>query len=161
MAPTRQDSETHARSASSNLPARQDASALDAAGRVMSVEFAGPLPPPGVLQGYDACLPGAANRILTMAEEQASHRRRLEQVVVEGGHKRANVGLWLGFAISLFALGLSAWVITQGYEVAGTIIGSLDVCSLAAVFVVGRVDQRRERVAKEKMRLQEEREQRP
>jgi uncharacterized membrane protein len=40
--------------------------------------FEGPIPPPAVLQGYEQILPGAAERILRMAEQQAAHRHSLE-----------------------------------------------------------------------------------
>jgi uncharacterized membrane protein len=119
---------------------------------ILSVEliekFSGTLPPPDVLRGYNEIVPGAAERIIKMAEQQAQHRQSLERIVVEGGSKRANTGMWLGFIISMVVLGLSAVLIFNGYQVAGTVIGSVDLVSLAAVFVIGRVDQRRERVQK-------------
>jgi uncharacterized membrane protein len=83
-----------------------------------------------------------------MAEEQALHRQSLERTVIEGGSKRANVGLWLGFILSILVLALSAVLIFNDYEIAGTVIGSIDLVSLATVFVIGRIDQRRERVDK-------------
>lgn len=43
--------------------------------------FSGPLPPPEVLRGYNDVLPGAAERIFTMAEAQAEHRRRSDPSV--------------------------------------------------------------------------------
>ena len=45
-------------------------------------------------------------------------------------------------------LALSAALIVNGYELAGTVIGSIDLVSLATVFVVGRIDQRKERIEK-------------
>lgn len=41
--------------------------------------FSGPLPPPQILAGYESVIPGAADRILSMAEEQGRHRRKLEE----------------------------------------------------------------------------------
>jgi len=38
----------------------------------------GPLPPPVILQQYDTVIPGAAERILAMAEGETTHRRNLE-----------------------------------------------------------------------------------
>jgi uncharacterized membrane protein len=119
----------------------------------MSVEiaqssFSGPLPPPDILQRYDLIVPGAAARILKMAEDQALHRRSLERTVIEGGSRRANMGLWLGFILSIVVLGLSAALIFTDHGIAGTVIGSIDLVSLATVFVIGRVDQRRERAEK-------------
>lgn len=37
-----------------------------------SMMFAGPLPPPGILSGYEDALPGAADRIISMAEANNS-----------------------------------------------------------------------------------------
>jgi uncharacterized membrane protein len=41
-------------------------------------EFSGPLPPPGMLARYNDALPDGADRIVKMAEDQSSHRRRME-----------------------------------------------------------------------------------
>lgn len=42
-------------------------------------EFSGPLPHPEILAKYEDILPGAATRILEMAEEQANHRRFMKK----------------------------------------------------------------------------------
>lgn len=51
------------------LPPSQRASLIHA-----QMEFSGPLPPPQILGQYDEVLPGAAERILRMAEKQQDHR---------------------------------------------------------------------------------------
>jgi len=38
----------------------------------------GPLPPPAILQQYDTVVPGAAERIIAMAEGEVAHRRSIE-----------------------------------------------------------------------------------
>jgi len=40
---------------------------------------AGPIPPPEILQHYEQIIPGAAERILVMAEEDAKHEHALEK----------------------------------------------------------------------------------
>jgi uncharacterized membrane protein len=84
-----------------------------------------------------------------MAEDQAKHRQEIEKVAVKGGSRRSWWGLWLGFTISMVVLGLSAGLILAGYQVAGSVLGSVDLVSLATVFVIGQSEQRRERVAKD------------
>lgn len=37
-----------------------------------------------MLKQYDEVLPGAAERILKMAEEQSTHRKQLERKVIDG-----------------------------------------------------------------------------
>lgn len=111
--------------------------------------YSGPLPSPDHLRGYEEVVPGSANRIITMAESQSAHRQEIEKIAVKGGNSRSWWGLWLGFVLSVMVLGLSAGLILAGDQVAGTVLGSVDLVSLASVFVIGRVDQRRERVAKD------------
>src|SRR5689334_8353069 len=46
------------------------------------VSYSGPLPPPDMLEAFERALPGAANRILTLTEVQARHRRSVETRLV-------------------------------------------------------------------------------
>ena len=41
----------------------------------VSEKFAGPIPPPPIMKRYEEILPGSANRILKMAENQSEHRQ--------------------------------------------------------------------------------------
>src|SRR5438874_4006878 len=69
----------------------------------------GPLPSPEDLGKYDIICPGAANRILTLAEKQSAHRQELERTVVQGGSARADRGQHYAFAIALACLLLAAF----------------------------------------------------
>jgi uncharacterized membrane protein len=107
-----------------------------------------PLPPPEQLRSYEEVLPGSADRILSMAERQANHRQDLERTTVEGGNRRSWWGLWIGGGIVLAVLALSGVLISEGHGLEGTVLGSVDLASLAGVFVYGRSQQRKERVQK-------------
>lgn len=48
----------------------------------MEERFSGPIPHPRILKGYEEILPGSADRILTMAENQSKHRQAIEAEVV-------------------------------------------------------------------------------
>ena len=87
--------------------------------------FQGPLPPPEVLAGYEATLPGAADRILKLAERQAAHRQALEATVVAGDSRRHLIGLAAGTVVTVSALA--------------------PIATLAGVFVYGDRSRRRER----------------
>jgi len=107
-------------------------------------QFAGPLPPPGALAGYEQVLPGAAERIFAMAEGQATHRQALERVVVVGGHRRSWAGLVAGLVVALAFLGAAYRPIQDGHSLAGTVLGTVDLTALVAVFVLGRIGQDRD-----------------
>ena len=49
---------------------------------VHAEHWSGPLPPPAALQRYDEVLPGAAERILAMAETEQQHRMEQEKAFV-------------------------------------------------------------------------------
>ena len=45
----------------------------------VSEKFAGPIPSPPVMKQYEETLPGSADRILKMAENQSEHRQWMEK----------------------------------------------------------------------------------
>ena len=100
--------------------------------------FQGPLPPPQALARYEAVLPGCAERIVSMAEEQAAHRRTLESRVVTGNLAAERRGQVFAFTLALVALVGGVWLIHQGKDAEGltAIIGAL--AGLVGVFVYGR-----------------------
>ena len=69
-------------------------------------QFAGPLPPPQVLQEYNRVIPGAAERLLVMAEEPAKHRRELERRVVRWNTLNETLGI---LAAIIVVCGAFAW----------------------------------------------------
>ena len=112
--------------------------------------YTGPLPPPEQLRGYENVLPGSADRILKLAENQAAHRQHIEKVAVEGGDRRSWWGLALGFVISASVLGLGAALVLEGHDAAGAAFVGIDVVGLGGVFVAGQRGQSKERVQKDR-----------
>jgi uncharacterized membrane protein len=102
----------------------------------------GPLPPPEVLARYDEVSPGLAERIVKMAENQADHRRAMEKRVVVHEARRSWGGLIAGVIVSLAFVVVSGFLIYAGHDVSGTILGTLDLAALVAVFVYGRASER-------------------
>ena len=94
---------------------------------------------------YNDAVPGAAERILVMAERQSTHRMDLESRVINADIKRANRGLIAGVVVAL-AFGAGSFIlILSGYEVVGTILGTTDIVGLVATFVYGTESRRKER----------------
>lgn len=111
-------------------------------------ESTGPWPHPEMLRQYELILPGAADRMITMAERQMEHRHDMERNVVVGGTRRATGGLVAGLIVALAFGWWSYELVIHGYGVAGTILGSFDLVSLVSVFVIGRNKQAEERIRK-------------
>jgi uncharacterized membrane protein len=81
--------------------------------------YSGPLPPPQIFKEYNDILPGAADRILRMAEIQAAHRQSLERHSVWSGSNRAYLGLFFGFIISVIITVGAIHLLNTGRDVTG------------------------------------------
>lgn len=106
--------------------------------RTQAFAWTGPLPPPDILKEYDHLVPGAAERILTMAERQSEHRRSIEKVVINSGARNQNLGVVFGFIIALVVLVLAGYALYEGRSQTGTAIVVVTILSLAGVFVTGK-----------------------
>lgn len=115
-------------------------------------EYTGPIPPPAMLRDYEQILPGLADRIITMAENQATHRRDIEKVVVYGGSRRSNLGLAAGLIVALAFGWWSYQLVLHDHELVGTIFGTADLGGLVSLFVIGRNKQAEERKQKQQLR---------
>lgn len=111
----------------------------------------GPLPKPSDLHEYDVVVPGAAERIIKMAEEQAKHRQDLERSVIQSDIRDGRTGLFLGFIIGIVAILGGAYCIAQGHSIAGGILGGSAVPGLTAVFVYGSRQRTKERATKQQV----------
>ncbi|MBW1999257.1 MAG: DUF2335 domain-containing protein [Deltaproteobacteria bacterium] len=119
-------------------------------GEIESVGFSGPLPPPQILAQYNETVPGAAERIITMAETQSKHRQALESAVIESDIRQSKTGLVFGFIIGMTAIVLGAVCVLYGHGLGGGLIGGSGITGLAGVFVYGTAARRKERKAKYK-----------
>ena len=74
------------------------------------LEYQGILPTPQMFQGYDDVVPGAANRILVLAEEESDHRRGMDRRFA-----RYRTGaLVAGTVIALAGLALCGYLVRRG-----------------------------------------------
>ena len=81
--------------------------------------FQGPLPHPDHYAHYERTLPGAANRILQIAERQSAHRLDQEKEELRANITARSRGQWFGFVIALAAMGLGAYLSLAGLRVFG------------------------------------------
>ena len=107
--------------------------------QVRTTEYSGPLPPATELAAYDEVHPGAANRIIRMAESYAEHTQELEKraLELEGGARQR--GQWLGVIAVCSVLGACLFALYLGYPAFATVLGTVTIVALAAVFVLGKV----------------------
>jgi len=100
-----------------------------------SLMYIGPLPTSKEFYGYEQALPGAANRILAMAEQEADHRRKNENKIVQHSVQKSGLGQVFAFILALISLGLIFLSILKGQPVGAIVPAIIALSSLIAVFV--------------------------
>lgn len=78
------------------------------------VNWSGPIPPPEVLEKYNAILPGMAERILAMAEKQSNHRQDLEKKVIGADVIKSYLGMIFALIIVLAGIVAAVWIAIYG-----------------------------------------------
>lgn len=104
--------------------------------------YSGPLPSPASLDQYNRIIPDGADRIMKMAENQSSHRIKIEELVIRGQVRESGRGQIFGLILSLLALGSAVVLAFYNHEVVASIIGGTTIVSLASVFVLGKREQK-------------------
>ncbi|MCK9582157.1 MAG: DUF2335 domain-containing protein [Endomicrobiales bacterium] len=112
--------------------------------------YSGPLPPPAMLERYNQIVPGAAERILKMAESQSAHRQNLEKTVIKFDTRNSTLGVICALLIALGGLFLAFYAIRMNHVKAGVIISTIDIVGLVSTFIYGTQIRRQEREKRNK-----------
>ena len=108
----------------------------------------GPLPDTQTLEDYNKIIPNGAERIMTVFEKQSYHRMELEKTVIRGQMFQSNMGQIFALVIGLSSIGCATYIILQGHEWAGSIIGVGGLTSLVTAFIKGKDYQQKNLSAK-------------
>ena len=107
-------------------------------------KFAGPIPPPGLLEAYEKVLEGSADRILKRAESQTTHRQSMEQQSLSlekqrlsNSHSEVRMGQISGLIIGVVAIGSALYAALNGAEIYGGFIGTTSIIGLVSAFIYG------------------------
>ncbi len=114
-------------------------------GAQITSEFAGPLPPPPLLEHYERICPGTASKMFELARIEGEHRRSMEsqslQASIEAMRRQfseARLGQVFAFIIALTFMIGGAYVIIRGYAWPGTVLSGVGLGGIVTSFIVGR-----------------------
>lgn len=110
--------------------------------------YSGPLPPSVEMEKYEAICPGAADRILRMAEKQSDHRQSIEAATIETMNRRSILGVIFAFIITIAAFILAGVCFYFGHAKAGVGIFGVTLATIVGTFIYGTNSDKREREAK-------------
>ena len=99
------------------------------------MQHSGPLPTPADFSGYEQVLPGAAERIIGMAERQATHRQSLEYKVLSSDATNSRLGTVFAFLLGVVGLAVAGAVILKGHDWAGVGIGGGTLATMVVAFL--------------------------
>lgn len=85
------------------------------------------LPNPRALQAYERVQPGFSHELLLMAQKEQRFR-----------HFTTYIGQIFGLIIAISFLSASTYLVSTGHDVAGGVLGTVDIVALVTVFVAGR-----------------------
>ncbi len=106
--------------------------------KLIQAEFSGPIPHPRILKEYDRIVPGAAARILKVAEDDAIHTREMEKRALEYKANEIKRGQIFGLVIGLATFSTAIISLYLGHEGAAMVLGGTTVVGLVTVFVTDR-----------------------
>lgn len=114
--------------------------------------FTGPMPPPELLRQYDAVVPGAAERILAMAEKEAQHRQAQESQALNANvqaqkqqldiaeqqtkatFKSDKIGQLCGFVVSLICIAGAVFLALNGQPWVAGLLAGLPLAAIIRAF---------------------------
>lgn len=100
--------------------------------------FSGPLPPPAVLQGYEDVLPGAAERIVQMAEQEQRQRHAFDNSLTASVTRQQERGQQFAFLLGGGALALAAFMVYSGHPVYAIVTTVSSIATLAGAMLYRR-----------------------
>lgn len=106
--------------------------------RVQSLTYSGPIPHPALLKEFNEVIPNGADRIMTMAEKQSSHRLKLEEDIVKANNRDSLLGVIFGGCIALSAIIGGIWLISINKSPQGLGIIITSLVGLVSVYLTGR-----------------------
>lgn len=101
--------------------------------------YSGPIPPPEALARYEEIQPGAADRILKMAEKQQEHRMALETKAIGGQVDQSKRGQIFGFIAIFLCIGAAVFfaVVCNMTKFAATFL-TVTMVTLVGLFLSGK-----------------------
>lgn len=105
-----------------------------------SRHYSGPLPLPEDLARYDQVVPGAAERIIKMAENEMQHRHDNDNKITKNIVITTYLSIFVAFICVLIMSGLVFYALYKGFSAAAGTIAVGSIAAVASVFFTRKKD---------------------
>jgi uncharacterized membrane protein len=117
----------------------------------------GPVPHPDVLRGYNELVPGAAERLIKLAEDEAAHRRHLEKQAMDSNigaqqnqlrvgeyqskavFRSDTIGQAAGLLVSLACIAGAVYLGINNHEVTAGVLAAIPTAAVIRAFFVPKL----------------------
>ena len=100
--------------------------------------YSGPLPQPEALEKYNQIVPGAAERILKMAEKEMEQRHKSDNMMTRNAIRTTYLGIVFAFISVIILSGLVFFALYKGSDTVAATIAVGSIAAVAGVFVFFR-----------------------
>lgn len=100
--------------------------------------YKGPIPSPEMLKGFESVAPGAAERILRMAEKEQDHRIEMDNRLSSYYVKAMGRGQLIGCSLVLLLIGVATVLALIGYPTLAGTIFAVTIIGIAIIFVLNK-----------------------
>ncbi len=105
---------------------------------VQASMFSGPLPPPALYDAYEQVVAGSAERILTLAEKEQSHRHAFDGKAMEKHFNEVSKGQSIGSVIAVCCIGAACFCAYIDQPWVATVLVGTTAVNLVTGFIRGR-----------------------
>jgi len=113
----------------------REQNAMDPVAVHQQVAWSGPIPPPNQLAEFEAIIPGSAERILKMAEQEGEHTREIQRRAVIADIRSQYLGQIFGLIFSLGTVIMIYWLAMAGHEVVASILAGATLATVSIAFI--------------------------
>lgn len=114
------------------------ASRVSTAASISMRMHSGPLPDPETLREYDRIVPGAADRVIAMAERQQKHRHDMEKQALTSSFRSEWGGRIAALLVCAMAFSLSAFLGHCGSPGAASAVAGVTLVAIVSAFLAAR-----------------------
>ena len=94
-----------------------------------------PLPHPSILVGYEKVLPGSAERIFKMSENQKQHSQDMERERLRNKNRERLLSVIFGFILGLVGLGIGLYLSVIGETYVSIAIFVVTIVGIVGIFI--------------------------
>lgn len=154
---TNQPQKSQVASAVSGIFSQPQIQPINVASETQTQVYQGPIPPPEVLHKFDQLVPGTAERLIKLAEDESNHRRQMEKqamdanIAAQQGQLRIGeyqskavfrsdtIGQVAGLLVSITCVAGAIYLGANSHEITAGVLAAIPTAAVIRAFFVPKL----------------------